>query len=341
MNESNARRLAAASSAFFLASTAALAQRSETTHLESDAALNALLPAAACVAEARIGDLAQGPQYELLLGAPLQKPAAKAGKGWTSGALVPFRLAYDGFGYFTFEVGGKLLGFETKAPIEVLALRGYARRAGTRVEAQDLLLNLVPLGTTVDAVPAGGVPGLDVLLAHGSSLATGFVLRGKLAFHWKGAAPKGSDLSLRLFAGELADMARDYCTAGLNSLSQRCDLYWSGTTSISAANLVLRARGGIPGSAVMFLAGGSMQSVPFGNGLLCVGAPLERFDPPLGFDSTGSTSQAIDYAVPPLGTGPLAVLPGDTRYFQLWYRDPQGVPDVYNLSDALSLTFVP
>ncbi len=341
MNESNARRLAAASSAFFLASSSALAQAPQATHLGSDASLYALMPAPAFVAEARIGDLALGQQHELLLGAPATKPTAKANKGWTSGAVVPFRLTYDGFGYVTFDVGGKILGFDSSGPFEVLALRAWARRAGTRVEVEDLVLNLVPLGTSVEAVAAGGVAGVDVLLAQGSSLQTGFVLRGKLSFHWKGAPPKGSDLSLRLFAGEMAELARDFCAAMPNSTAQRCDLSWSGTTSLYAKNLVLRATGGIPDGPGMFLAGGTMQSLPFGNGLLCVGAPLERFDPPLSFDSTGSTSHAVDFASPPLGSGPLTVLPGDTRYFQLWYRDPLGVPDVHNLSDALALTFVP
>ena len=37
----------------------------------------------------------------------------------------------------------------------------------------------------------------------------------------------------------------------------------------------------------------------------------------------------------------LGVVPGEVRYFQVWYRDPAGFPEPYNLSDAVALTFLP
>jgi hypothetical protein len=35
------------------------------------------------------------------------------------------------------------------------------------------------------------------------------------------------------------------------------------------------------------------------------------------------------------------LVPGDTRYFMLWFRDPAGGPNGYNGSSALQATICP
>ena len=54
-------------------------------------------------------------------------------------------------------------------------------------------------------------------------------------------------------------------------------------------------------------------------------------------DSTGHVSFPVDFAASPLNT----LVPGDTRYFMLWYRDPAGGPNGYNGSSALAATMCP
>lgn len=341
MHDRTSQRLTLAGLGLVLLAASARGQGASVARLGGDDALEALLPQPTLVAQARIGDRLGLDQKELKLGPSLAAPAQSAHLGWKKGAKVPFRLTYDGFGHASFSVAGSALGFDCAGPFEALGLRGYARRAGTSVRVAGLSLNTTALPLSIDASGQPWVEGLDVLLVQLDWPHAGFVLKGDLELSWTGVAPQGSDLALELRAGRLAPLGREYCPTTSNSSGATCRLAWSGTTSLSAANLGLHATGGIPGGYGLFLAGASAQGLPFGNGWLCVGPPLARFEPPLAFDAGGALSLAVDYGVEPLGSGPLAVLPGDVRYVQLWYRDPLGLPSSYNFSNALELTFVP
>jgi len=80
--------------------------------------------------------------------------------------------------------------------------------------------------------------------------------------------------------------------------------------------LVSDARAGQPG---VFVQGLSLTALPFNDGILCAGNPTER----LQFVTTsamGEAASTIDVAA--AGN----VLPGDTAYYQLWYRDPASSP---------------
>ena len=46
---------------------------------------------------------------------------------------------------------------------------------------------------------------------------------------------------------------------------------------------------------------------------------------------------ALDNQNPPSLNGQIS--PGDTKWFQFWYRDPLGGGAFFNLSDALRVTF--
>jgi hypothetical protein len=54
-------------------------------------------------------------------------------------------------------------------------------------------------------------------------------------------------------------------------------------------------------------------------------------------DANGNNSFHADFTSAPLN----ALVPGNTRYFMLWYRDPQGGPAGYNGSSALQATMCP
>jgi hypothetical protein len=80
---------------------------------------------------------------------------------------------------------------------------------------------------------------------------------------------------------------------------------------------------------------GGGLGVPFGDGLLCV-QPKFRFP----VQNSGATGTFL-YAHPAAST-PTWIVPGATRYFQAWYRDPIGpCGSAYNFSNALAITFTP
>jgi hypothetical protein len=116
----------------------------------------------------------------------------------------------------------------------------------------------------------------------------------------------------------------------------------SGSTSVTADDLLLVGRGlpsGTPGLLVM---GDGSPPMPLGAGVLCLGGQLFRF--PVDFSDAGGelafgpglVSHAAAY-FPPAGQ----LGPGMTWSFQVWYRDPFGPCATSNLSAALALTFEP
>lgn len=111
----------------------------------------------------------------------------------------------------------------------------------------------------------------------------------------------------------------------------------SGSTSISANELVLLASGLPPGKPGIFLIGTEQGSLPFGNGVLCVGGQVIR-SKGVKADATGKVAFQFDHSgLPPAG----AIAPGDTRYFQLWYRDPPAGGAGFDLTDGLAVQFCP
>jgi hypothetical protein len=62
-----------------------------------------------------------------------------------------------------------------------------------------------------------------------------------------------------------------------------------------------------------------------------------RVTPPIFFSSFGTASKQLNMNATALSN----IQPADTRYFQLWYRDPAGGPFGFNLSNGLAITFCP
>lgn len=128
-----------------------------------------------------------------------------------------------------------------------------------------------------------------------------------------------------------------------NSTGSGAILAAAGSTSYAANDLVLdlvQMPGGITG---MVIAGStSMSSNLFFGGLLCVGGNNERG--PI-FISTGNGRASVTDLVNQMGAdgGGTLIQPGNTVYFQIWYRDPLSSPcdKRANFSNGLEVLYTP
>jgi glucose/arabinose dehydrogenase len=146
----------------------------------------------------------------------------------------------------------------------------------------------------------------------------------------------GGDI-FRLVPGD--ETVWSYCVGAPNSAGPGAEIGHAGTTSVGANDLVLTATGAIPGQPAVFYHAPDRVQLPFGNGFRCAAGPAVRLQPVLTVDGSGMTQLALDLAgAPPQGGG---IDPGDSRSFQLWYRDPAAGGSNFNLSDALRVVFCP
>lgn len=309
--------------------------------LEDRTALDNLLPAADLVARARFGDGASGGWAELGLGSADAPFAQRADMSWTSGQDVPFRVTYDGFGRVALVVGDQARVFDAPMALEALAISARAQGGGNLARLFDLTLNGASLPKGAKAKASGQATAFDGTLVRGASLRNGFVLRGTLRFAWDAAPSAPGALMVEVRAGVLAPQMQRGCTVTPNSTGAPARIDWWGVTSIGSNKLGLSISNGPANVPCLFLVGGTEQSLPYGNGTLCVGPPIERLADPLFLDAQGNCALALDLTEGPLATGVLAVQPGDTRVFQVWYRDPDAGADAFDLTDSLTGTFLP
>jgi hypothetical protein len=129
-----------------------------------------------------------------------------------------------------------------------------------------------------------------------------------------------------------------YCSTTPNSAGAGAITTTTGSTSISANDLVLRSDFAPVNKPGIFYYGPNQISAPFGNGLRCVGGGSlgVRRLPPTNSGAAGVFVTAFNHA-----TAPGTIFAGQTWNFQCWYRDPAAGGANFNLSDAVSVTFCP
>jgi len=136
-----------------------------------------------------------------------------------------------------------------------------------------------------------------------------------------------------------------YCATSPNSVGPGAILGSSGGPSLAADTFTLEVAGAVPVEFGLFFYGAAQVEVPFGDGLLCVGAGgigLFRLNPPLLASAEGAAARRVDFGAPPAGSGPGRILPGESWNFQFWYRDPHRAGGSgFNTSDAVQATFCP
>jgi glucose/arabinose dehydrogenase len=124
-----------------------------------------------------------------------------------------------------------------------------------------------------------------------------------------------------------------YCTSTPNSSFFPAFMSWQGTTSIAANDFVLEALSLPNGAIGIFFGGTGTTQVPFGNGFLCVTGGVRRLGVTVAMGGVASRPFNVN--------GPHGPAPGDTCYFQHWYRDPAGGGAEFNLTDGLGVRFCP
>ena len=133
----------------------------------------------------------------------------------------------------------------------------------------------------------------------------------------------------------LDSLGEPYCTSAPNSVDPGgAAISLAGSASVGAQDLTLSA-GPVPDQPGIFYFGPNQIQAAFGNGFRCVGGSVYRL--PVTFASSNVLSDTVDFTTTP---GSLLAA-GQTWNFQAWYRDPNAGGDGFNLSNGITLTFVP
>jgi hypothetical protein len=128
-----------------------------------------------------------------------------------------------------------------------------------------------------------------------------------------------------------------YGTPTANSTGLPALIGYAGTSSISHNDWTLKTTQCPHNKTCLYIYGTAQSSpVPFGDGVREIGGTIKRMAT-TSTDANGNNSFHADFTSAPLN----ALVPGNTRYFMLWYRDPQGGAAGYNGSSALQATMCP
>jgi hypothetical protein len=112
----------------------------------------------------------------------------------------------------------------------------------------------------------------------------------------------------------------------------------SGSSSLLAADLILSSTGLVPSQPGLYFQGNNAiadgAGVAFGDGLRCAGGGVIRLQVSFA-DSSGASATSIDIGA----KGSVSV--GDTKRYQVWYRDPSTSPcgAQFNLSNGFEVVW--
>lgn len=205
--------------------------------------------------------------------------------------------------------------------------------------------------------------GADYASVQGTSFASPYVagVAALLLSHEPALDPDGVEAAIRTTAKDLGPAGFDnsfgwglpdvrgaldsvngcpsptnYCTSAPNSVGAGAVISWTGTPDPAMTDFHLVATGCPAEKPMLFFYGQTVDSTALGNGTLCIGPSIFRFQAMMT-DVAGEADMAVDFSQPPAGAGAGEWLPGDTWFCQGWYRDPAAGGAMYNLTDGLEV----
>jgi len=221
--------------------------------------------------------------------------------------------------------GNAALTFARSSPNEYISM-GYALRGATD-----------PIGTLRPAVIAKASTSPNTVSRWGDYSA---VVDDPLVPNrfWAHHEYRTSAWNTWVHRFDICEAPSTYCTTSPNTNGSGALIGYGGSNSVAANDLLLTVQAAATSQFGMFYYGPNQISVPFGEGVRCVGGGVYR----LGVVSTdlfGNATDLLDITAPPQPAGQITV--GSTWNFQFWYRDPQGGPSGFNFSDGLEVPFCP
>jgi hypothetical protein len=141
------------------------------------------------------------------------------------------------------------------------------------------------------------------------------------------------------------NIGTNYCTAVPNSTGQTAEISAVGSVVVADNNVTLIATNLPDNSFGYFLNSrtqGFVANPGNSQGNLCLGGAIGRYVGPNEVQNSGTTGTfelQLDLTMTPTPTGFVAIMPGETWYFQAWYRDLVGGVATSNFTDATCITF--
>ncbi|QDV08150.1 hypothetical protein Poly30_36860 [Planctomycetes bacterium Poly30] len=283
---------------------------------------------------------------------------------------------YSGFGSVTFEVDIKVdsltdfIGNDIARPFGLKLIdRDITGPNGSSGVYVDLAVlssfnqpNWTRVSVTIDdptsaALPPGWIgfgdddpTTFEPILPAGATFAS--VLASVDEVHLTGATPgfffNDANFDMRIdnvtFIVTDPSLGTETCSGVANSTGAGADLSLSGSNVASANNLTVQVNS-LPSNSLGYVIhslGNAVVANPGGSeGNLCLaGASIGRFNSQvLDSGAAGAVSFSPDLTSLPAVGGPVSAVAGETRYFQLWYRDNVGGVATSNFSSADGITF--
>jgi len=204
-------------------------------------------------------------------------------------------------------------------------------------------LNVTPLiGSPVmqDLTGAVSDPTLvnGALNFDGTKYTVSAPVSGVFAFADPGSGVSGSiTLNGTVVADHVPVAPSVYCTSAPNSTGGIAAIGFSGTPSLDQGNPTIDVTGLPANTFGVVFYGANQTNAPFGNGVRCVGGPIQRLTP-VSSGPLGTISQLVDNSALPAAT-PASV--GGDLNFQFWFRDVPAGGSLFNTSDALTIRYTP
>lgn len=147
--------------------------------------------------------------------------------------------------------------------------------------------------------------------------------------------------------GGPATIGTSYCSAVPNSTGAAAAIGATGSEAVANNDVTLTCTD-LPANAFGYFLTGTARAFVMGpggsQGDLCIGGSIGRFNRAAfneiqNSGAAGQFSIMIDLTNIPTAMGPVALVPGDTRTFQCWYRDANPIV-TSNFSDGVEITFL-